>query len=119
MVSEFGKVMREIRASTGDSLRDLAVKLEVSAAFLSAMEVGKKKIPLEYVDKICDIYNLDYATKLKLEDAANVTNHKVVLDLSGLDKEQTEASLAFARKIKTADPELVKKLLDALAEIDE
>ena len=28
----------------------MAEKLEVSAAFLSAMEVGRKTIPIEYID---------------------------------------------------------------------
>lgn len=119
MVSEFGKFMRLIRQESGDSLRILAQKLNVSAAFLSAMEVGKKKIPLEYIDKICEIYNLDSNKREELEDAVSLTNKRVLLSLNDLNAKQMEASLLFARKIKTADPELIQKLLMALEDTNE
>ena len=119
MVSEFGKVMRLIRQESGDSLRILAQKLNVSAAFLSALEVGKKKIPLEYIDKICEIYNLDSNKREELEDAVSLTNKRVLLSLDDLNAKQMEASLLFARKIKTADPELIQKLLMALEDTNE
>ncbi len=116
MISKFGLLMREIRSNYGESLRDLANKLGISAAFLSAMEVGKKKIPADYVERITNIYNLDEEYKARLEDAVSLSNKRVTLDLTELNKKQTEASLAFARKIKDADPALIEKLLKALSD---
>ena len=47
-----------MREKENDSLRQMAIKLGISATFLSAMEVGKKQIPLEYIVKIKGIYDL-------------------------------------------------------------
>lgn len=41
MLTEFGKVMRIIRINTGDSMRDMAAKIGMSATYLSAIETGK------------------------------------------------------------------------------
>lgn len=113
-VTEFGKVLRKIRKEKGDSLRDLAGKLEISAAFLSAMEVGKKKIPSEYAGKIAAIYELPEAVKSEIEDSIAISNNRLQLDFTGLNAKQKEASLSFARKIKSADPDLIEKLMKAL-----
>ena len=39
MLTEFGKVMRIIRINTGDSMRDMAAKIGMSATYLSAIEI--------------------------------------------------------------------------------
>ena len=115
-VTEFGKMLRQIRKYKGDSLRNLAEKLGVSAAFLSAMEIGKKKIPTEYADRICEIDSLSDEQKQNLEDSISISNNRLLLDLNGLNRQQKEASLTFARKIKSADPDLIEKLMKALDE---
>ena len=56
MISKFGLYVRFIREKENDSLRKMADKLNVSAAFLSAMEVGRKTIPIEYAKKIKKIW---------------------------------------------------------------
>lgn len=114
MTSEFGIYMREIRKKTNESLRTMAKNLEVSAAFLSSMEVGKRKVPSEIVNKISNIYNFTEDEKKELEDIASKTNSKITIDLNELSEEEKEVSLVFARKIKQADGDLLKKLKEAL-----
>lgn len=114
MVSEFGKFCRNMRLNTKESLRTMAKKLEVSAAFLSAMEVGRKPIPIEYIDRIASLYNLSEADRSELEESVYETNNKVSLELGNMTDLQKDVSVLFARKIKNADPELLKKLKDAL-----
>lgn len=114
MVSEFGKFCRNMRLNTKESLRTMAKKLEVSAAFLSAMEVGRKPIPIEYIDRIASLYNLSEADRSELEESVYATNNKVSLELGNMTDLQKDVSVLFARKIKNADPELLKKLKDAL-----
>ena len=43
MLTEFGKVMRIIRINSNESMRDMAAKIGMSAAYLSAIETGKTK----------------------------------------------------------------------------
>jgi transcriptional regulator with XRE-family HTH domain len=114
MISEFGIFVRKIRINKNDSLRDMAKKLNISAAFLSSMEVGRKTIPIEYIDKIVNLYNLNDGQKDELIDAINKTNNEVNLELDKMNKSQQEVSLIFARKIKTADPKLIEKLKNIL-----
>lgn len=48
MLTEFGKVMRIIRINTGDSMRDMAAKIGMSATYLSAIETGETKYSRKY-----------------------------------------------------------------------
>ncbi len=113
-ITSFGRLLRQLRERKGDSLRDLATKLDISAAFLSAMEIGKKKIPNDYACRIAEIYNLNSEELKELEDSITITNKKVMLDLDNMTDDQVEASLIFARKIKDADSDLLDKLMKAL-----
>jgi putative transcriptional regulator, XRE family, bacteriophage lambda repressor C1 like protein len=110
MISKFGEYIRIVRKRENDSLRDMAKKMGVSAAFLSAMEVGRKNIPLVYVDKIVELYHLNEEEKAKLFEVIQETNDKVSLELSQMNESQKEVTLVFARKIQTADADLIEKL---------
>ena len=114
MISKFGLYIRKIREKENDSLRQMAIKLGISAAFLSAMEVGRKPIPVEYVDKIKSIYNLTEEQEIELENSIHETNERVPIELAAMNEAQEDISLMFARKIKTADEELLRKLKEAL-----
>lgn len=106
--------MREIREKNNESLRQMAIRLGKSAAFLSAMEVGRKTIPLDYVDIISKTYNLNEIEVSKLEDSINITNSKVSIELEKMSEAQKDISLMFARRIKNADENLLSKLREAL-----
>ena len=114
MISKFGQCVRSIREKENDSLRKMAEKLNVSAAFLSAMEVGRKTIPLEYVEKIKLIYGLSEEEAMDLRSSIYETNEKVSLELALMNEAQKDISLLFARKIQSADEDLLNKLREAL-----
>ena len=116
MISSFGIVMRDIRKITGDSLIVCAKKLNVTPAFLSSMEVGRKSIPAYYPDKIRGLYNLEEDTYICLYNAMIETNKHVDIEIEKMNDAQKEVSMAFARKIENADPELIEKLRKALLE---
>lgn len=118
MASKFGEYARQLRINEGDSLRKMAIKLNISAAFLSAMEVGKKQIPIEYVEKIKNIYNLNEQQTIELENSILESNEKVLVALEDMNQHQKDVTLMFARKIKTADEDLLKKLKEALLDED-
>ena len=116
MISKFGIEMRKFRASTGESLRGMAERLDISATFLSAMEVGRKAIPIEYAKKIKEIYNLDEDEYARLYDSIVETNKRVDIEIDKMNEAQKEVSMVFARRIENADPELVEKLRQILEE---
>ena len=118
MISSFGSVMRDIRKKSGDSLRTCASKLEITPAFLSSMEVGRKSIPTYYPEKIKSIYNLSKEEYIRLYNAMIETNKHVDIEIEKMNDAQKEVSMVFARKIENADPELIEKLRKALLEED-
>jgi predicted transcriptional regulator len=114
MISKFGIEMRKFRATTGESLRSMSEKLNISATFLSAMEVGRKSIPMEYAKKIKEVYNLSEVEYAALHDSIIETNQRVDIEIAKMNEAQKEVSMVFARKIENADPELLEKLRKAL-----
>lgn len=55
-LSKFGVAVREFRRSLQLTLSSMAAALDTSPAFLSAMETGRSKIPMEWVDKISSYF---------------------------------------------------------------
>lgn len=114
MISKFSICLREIREKENESLRKMAARLGITPAFLSAMEVGRKTIPFEYLEKIKSIYNLSEEQSIKLENSIYETNNRVNLELDIMNDAQKNISIMFARKIKNADEDLLKRLNEAL-----
>lgn len=57
-VTNFGKYLRKLRIDKEEKLEDMADKLSVSSAYLSAIELGKRNIPQDMIYKIANNYNL-------------------------------------------------------------
>ena len=112
MISAFGKFIRSIRGD--ESLRTMAKRLDITPAFLSAMEVGRKNIPMTYVDKISELYDLNEDQKAELFNSIVETNKHVDIEIEKMNEAQKETTMAFARKIESADPELLEKLRNVL-----
>src|SRR5471030_1961778 len=45
MTTQFGKELKKLRIDLGITLMEMAQKINVSSAFLSAIETGRKRIP--------------------------------------------------------------------------
>ena len=116
MISKFVITMRKFRDEIGESLRTMSTRLGISPSFLSAMEVGRKLIPIEYAKKIKDAYNLNDQDYAELMEAIIETNQRVDIEIAKMNEAQKEVSIAFARKIENADPELLEKLRKALSD---
>ena len=65
MITEFGKLLRIIRINSGDSAKDMATKLNMSASYLSTIENGKRNIPPDMEDLLVRAYNLSEREALK------------------------------------------------------
>ncbi len=61
MPTPFGKTLRKLRIDHSERLLDMAKKLDVSVAFLSSVEIGKRSVPVGLEEKIIELYALDKA----------------------------------------------------------
>ena len=119
MISSFGKVLKVYRKRNNDTLKTLSEKLEISLPYLSSMEVGRRLVTLDVIQKVKELYDLSEEEYNDLYMAMLDTNNKVDLELSKMNEAQREVSMVFARKIENADPELIDKLRKVLLESDD
>ncbi|WP_273787997.1 MULTISPECIES: helix-turn-helix domain-containing protein [Bartonella] len=59
MPTPFGKTLRKLRIDHSERLLDMAKKLDISVAFLSSVEIGKRSVPVGLEEKIIELYTLD------------------------------------------------------------
>ena len=97
MITEFGKVLRIIRINSGDSAKDMAEKLNISASYLSAIENGKRNIPVELENEIINVYNLSAKEKEKLLHAMSESAEGVKIDMSTIQKSRRQVIFALAK----------------------
>lgn len=108
MISKFGEYIRKIRKD--DTLMTMANKLEMSIVDLSAMEVGRKVVPSELVDKIAFCYHLSTSEKKELYSAATLSNEFVEEELLKMNLSTIDTSLKLSRKIIYSSDELIERL---------
>jgi len=111
-LTEFGGAVRKARIDARVTLKDMAEELEVTPAFLSGLEVGRKKVPAEWVRKIEAFFKKRKVDIPPLQPLASVANEAV--PLKGLSAQQKAFVAGFARH-RLTDAQ-VKKFATLLAE---
>lgn len=113
-ITAFGKFCRSLRIERGELLRDMAEHLNVSAAYLSAVEIGKRKIPGDWRAKIVAQYELNDDYKRRLDQAIELSLQEIKINLQDSNDQQREVALAFARKIESLDQAALKKIMNVI-----
>jgi transcriptional regulator with XRE-family HTH domain len=94
-ITEFGKAIRKARIDIDATLASMAAELKTTPSFLSALEMGRKKIPTEWVAKIEGYFQRHGIGSLRLGELADVSNKSVSLE--GLSAAQQMLVAGFAR----------------------
>lgn len=100
--------------SNGEILRDMAEALEVSSAFLSAVENGKKKMPEGWRRKLQTIYSLSAEQSRELQTAIIDTNNAVELNLQNATPGNRALAISFAREFDSLDDETSRTIFEIL-----
>ena len=100
MVTKFGKFCRILRIEHNQLLKDMADALDVSSAFLSAVENGKKEIPSTWLEKISTLYSLTESTAEQLATAIDTSRKEYRVNLENIATEDRALALSFARKLE-------------------
>lgn len=100
-MTPFGAKVRALRQERGESLKDMAAALDVSAAYLSALEHGKRGLPTWYmVQRIIAHFNVIWDDAEELQRLAEISDPRITIDTSGLDPAATEFANLLALKIR-------------------
>ncbi len=114
MITEFGKFLRKIRIDRGEILKDMADKLGVTPAFLSAVEVGKKNVPETLLVKISYEYELSDSEKNELIKLSKEAVVSVKINLCNSSHAQRNAAIVFARDFSTLSEDTANKIVKLL-----
>lgn len=98
-ISPFGKYCRKLRIERDEKIRDMAAKLNVTSAYLSAVELGKRNIPVEWESKLAELYGLDevQVQELRLAILKSITSIKI--SLRHATNEQRRLAVLFSKRI--------------------
>jgi len=114
MATVFGKALRKIRINRDELLMDMAKKLEITSAYLSSIENGKRGIPQDMSKKIIKLYNLDADESKNLFTAEDESRKKVEFDFTNSDPSKKNIVLALARSFDELSDEQLQEIRNIL-----
>ena len=114
-MTPFGIKLRAIRAQRGIRLKNMAATLGVSAAYLSALEHGRRGRPTHaMVVSICAQLGIIWDEADELMRLARISHPRVTVDTAGLSAEATELANLLAERIRKLPPARVARLLELI-----
>jgi len=116
-MTPFGARVRELRERRGLTLAGMAAALQVSAAYLSALEHGKRGRPRAvFLELVNAYFGLDWDEAEELRALAALSKPKVTIDTAGLSPKATELANRLAQRIGDLDDSRLDTLLAELSE---
>jgi transcriptional regulator with XRE-family HTH domain len=114
-MTPFGIKMRQLRAERGISLKAMAEALGVSAAYLSALEHGRRGRPAHpMVVAICAQLNIIWDEADELLRLARLSHPRITVDTAGLAPQATELANLLAERIRKLPPAEIERMLAIL-----
>lgn len=112
--TDLGKYLKKLRIDKGEKMLDMANKLNVSSAFLSSVENGKKKMPSAMMTNIISLYTPNEKEKKEFIEAAATTCDKVDIPLDNEDIRRNEVALHFATGLSQLSDEQLMEIYKIL-----
>lgn len=117
-MTPFGARIRELRRQRSVTLKQMAADLGMSAAYLSALEHGKRGRPGPgLVMEVCGYFGLIWDEAEALKRLAELSHPRVVLDTSGLTPQATAFANRLAECLRELDDDAIAALDDLLVRV--
>ncbi|WND03705.1 helix-turn-helix transcriptional regulator [Temperatibacter marinus] len=114
-MTPFGEKMRELRAHKNVSQAIMARALDVSPAYVSALEHGKRGKPsFSFIQKVIQYFDLIWDDAEEIWDLAQISSPRVTIDTAGLSEQATRVSNRLAQKISYLSSEELEVILSVL-----
>jgi len=112
-MTPFGEKVRELRKARGVSQKEMAAKLAISPAYLSALEHGRRGRPTwALIQQIISFFNIIWDDAEELETLAKISHPKMVVDTAGLSADATELVNLLNRDIGKLETDQIQKMLE-------
>ena len=110
-MTPLGAKLRALREERGVSLKDMAKALNVSSAYLSALEHGKRGKPTWFmIQRIIAYFNVIWDEAEEIQRLAEISDPKMSIDTSGMVPEATELTNVLARELGNLSAEDLRAL---------
>jgi transcriptional regulator with XRE-family HTH domain len=104
-MTPFGARLRTLRSARGMTMAQLAATLQVTPAYLSALEHGHRGAPGNgLVHQVCEVFGLIWDEADELSRLARLSHPRVTVDTAGLLPEQTALANRLAQTIHRLPP---------------
>jgi transcriptional regulator with XRE-family HTH domain len=114
-MTPFGARIRALRAARGISLKRMAADLELSQAYLSALEHGQRGRPTPaLVIQICEYFHLIWDDYEEMHRLARLSHPRAVVDTRGLSPAATELANLLADRVADLDDATLAALTDKI-----
>jgi transcriptional regulator with XRE-family HTH domain len=115
-MTPFGERLRNLRSERDITLKQMSEAVGVSAAYLSALEHGRKGRPSWYlVQRIIAFFNIIWDDAEELVKLANISHPRIAIDTAGLSPQATALANQLAdtvRELKPAELERIAAILE-------
>ncbi|HHG83942.1 MAG TPA: XRE family transcriptional regulator [Bacteroidetes bacterium] len=110
-MTPLGAKLREIRARRNISLKEMAQGLNISSAYLSALEHGKRGKPTWYLlQRMIAFFNIIWDEAEELQRLAEISDPNITINTGGMAPEATELTNRLAKEINTLSPKTLEHL---------
>ncbi|NKB49287.1 MAG: helix-turn-helix domain-containing protein [Alphaproteobacteria bacterium] len=114
-MTPFGEKVRGLRATRGVTLKEMAGDLQLSPAYLSSLEHGRRGRPSEaLVVQVCEYFNLIWDDFEEVKRLAALSHPRAVVDTRGLSPAHTELANELAESVGDLTSESAAELLARL-----
>ncbi|MEQ5775883.1 MULTISPECIES: helix-turn-helix domain-containing protein [unclassified Thalassospira] len=116
-MTPFGNRIRELRTRQNVTLTEMANALQLSPAYLSALEHGHRGRPSPgLVQQICGYFNLIWDEVDEIKRLAQLSHPKVTVDTAGLEPAATELANLLAERIAGLNQDQLTRILRIVQE---
>lgn len=114
-MTPFGQALRELRMRKGVRQADMASAIGVSAAYLSALEHGRKGKPsFDFLQRVAGYFNIIWDEAEELFMLAEASDPRVIIDTHNLPPEYTAFANRLAKEIRSLSPDMLDQLTKLL-----
>jgi transcriptional regulator with XRE-family HTH domain len=114
-MTPLGRKLRDLRARKGVTQSEMAAALDVTPAYLSALEHGLRGRPsVIRLHQICAYFDIIWDEADELKRLAELSHPKVTIDTGGLSPEATELANRLAEQVGDLDVGKIETVLKLL-----
>ncbi|WP_316858402.1 helix-turn-helix transcriptional regulator [uncultured Cohaesibacter sp.] len=111
-MTPFGAKLRRMRKERKITLKEMADRLDVSSAYLSALEHGKRGKPTWFlIQRIIAYFNVIWDEAEELQRLAEISDPNPTIRTAGLEPQATELANLLAERIDQLNKESLEALI--------